>query len=112
MWSSPRIIVVLLIGCGLCTGLSLCIKNLKVVSPKSESPDKRFTVVIYSYRRIISEGGHGSGLVCLYDQWNGVELERRGVEDVGAIDGIIWSPTNVFIRPVDVWSLPPGKNLL
>jgi hypothetical protein len=101
-----RVVFAVLIGCIICGGLSFCIKNLKVVLSKSTSPDNRFTVVTYVYRRIISEGSHRPGLLCLYNQQTGAELQRIRV-DVGAIDRIEWSPTNVLIQPIIVWPLPP-----
>jgi hypothetical protein len=110
MRNTLRIAFAILISCILCAGLSFCIKNLKVAVSETASPDNRFAVVVYVYRRIISEGVGGPGLICLHDKRSGTELQRIRTESIGAIDRIEWSPTNVFIAPIIVWPLPPVKN--
>jgi len=81
----------------------------KTVHRSYSSPDKKFKLVVYSYWRLIATPGSGSdakGLLCLYDERTGKELERCKVDIVQEVDQIEWSSTNVCVKLIADWPLP------
>jgi hypothetical protein len=74
------------------------------------SPDGRFSVVIYSSNRLLpimpGQSGDPPGVVCLRDA-TGETLASEKVEMVQNVDQVNWSKTNVHIKFVADWKLPP-----
>ena len=72
------------------------------------SPDKNFSVVVYSYPMLISAiGGNGdaSGFVRL-ESTNGTTLFRHAVPRVASLDFVDWTTTNVDVASFFTWTLP------
>jgi hypothetical protein len=85
----------------------------KPIEPYREylSPDGKFKLAIYRFSRLPpvmpGQSGDAPGEVRLYRTDNGKLLKRKGVEIVQIVDDWTWTATNVSIKFVADWKLPP-----
>ena len=74
------------------------------------SPDGRFQIVVYRIPSRFAMPGQGSdapGFIQLCDARTGQVFRDCDVEMVQLVDQISWSPTNVDVRLLADWRLPP-----
>jgi hypothetical protein len=74
------------------------------------SPDGRFQVVVYripSRFAMPGQSSDASGYFQLQETRTGRVLRERSVEMVQSVDQVQWSSTNVDVRLLANWKLPP-----
>jgi hypothetical protein len=75
-----------------------------------DSPDKHFSLLVYSYPQLLGhmpgDSGGGGGYVQLVENRNHQVLKTMEIDAVMLIDTVRWEPASVHIRPFAEWPLP------